>query len=139
MNVKKSGVVLALLLASGACRIAAPYDAISYKNATDLKAQSRLLIKKSNMSAGNHQTKIDDLRLKLHQALEYERGKGRPNAETVRLWEILVDPDGNMMGGFLKLWEEKRTVSPAFAREFETVSAEAFDKIIELEHEKVRD
>jgi hypothetical protein len=56
------------------------------------------------------------------------------------LWELLGDPNGNLLGGFLKKWEtENKGQSPAFLEGMGKNIAEAFDKIIELERHKVKD
>lgn len=137
----RSSLILALvvLLALGACALITHYDPTSYKNATDLKAEALLLIEKATDPPGMHAAAIDGLQLKLRQAYEYERGKGSPNALTVQQWELLVDPQSDLLGGFLRKWKaEDKAQGKTFIDEKVKQIAKAFDQIIELERAKVK-
>jgi hypothetical protein len=126
-------------LGIAACALITPYDPTSYQHATDLKAESLLLIEKGVDRPAAHAAEIDALRLKLRQAYEYERGKGSPNVTTVKQWEILNDPDGALLGGFLKKWQsEDRGQSKAFLDGVSKNVSAAFDEIINLENSKVK-
>lgn len=132
-------VVLSILFLAGCAAITA-YDPTSYKNATDLKAEALLLIEKAKDPPGPHAGAIENLRLKLRQAYEYENGKGGRNRFTLEQWALLSDPNGALLGGFLKKWEtENRGQSPAFLEGVSKNVAQAFDEIIKLESHKVKD
>lgn len=129
-----------LLLALSACALVTHYDPTSYKNATDLKAEALLLIEKAKDPPGVHAAAIDSLLLRLRQAYEYERGKGNPNMITVKQWELLINPKGNLLGGFLQKWKvENKAQSATFTEAAAKLTEKAFDQIIELERAKVRD
>jgi len=133
--------VLALLLLSAlsACALISQYDPTSYQNATNLKAEALLLVEKAKEPPGMHTTAIDGLRLKLLQAYEYERGKGDPNRITVEQWKRLSDPEGALLGGFLRKWtSENQGQSDAFLKGLSKNVGEAFDQIIKLESAKVK-
>jgi len=139
LNRHKREIFLFFLLWLTSCALITSYDPISYKNATDLKAESLLLIEKAQDAPGAHTEAIDSLRLKLRQAYEYEAGKGKPNAITVEQWRLLVDPKGHLLGGFLQKWEvEKKAQGDVFRDEMTKQVAEAFDKIIQLEGSKLK-
>lgn len=124
---------------SSACAALTRYDPTSYKTATDLKAQALLLIEKATEAPAAHQREIDDLRVRVRQALEYEKGKGKPNQLTVKQWELLSNPSGHLLGGFLRKWEaEGRSQNPAFIAGASKNVSEAFDEIIKLESGKVK-
>lgn len=132
--------VFVLLLALGACALITHYDPTSYKNATDLKAEALLLIEKAQDPPGIHAAAIDGLHLKLRQAYEYERGKGSPNMLTVKQWELLINPKGNLLGGFLQKWKvEDKAQGATFIEATAKLIGKAFDQIIELERAKVKD
>ncbi len=138
---RRSALILAcaLSVAWGACALITPYDPTSYKNATDLKAEALLLIEKATDPPSAHAAAIDGLLLKLRQAYEYERGKGNPNMLTVKQWELLINPQGNLLGGFLQKWRaENRAQSAAFIENAAALVGKAFDQIIELERAKVK-
>jgi len=86
--------------------------------------------------------KIDDMRVKLAKAYEYEKGKEGPNQITVKQWELLNNPDKDLLGGFLKSWAAKKGESKGFSKGFvdekKSQIGEAFDQIIELESAKVK-
>jgi hypothetical protein len=131
--------VVALALTLSACALISGYDATSYQHATDLKAESLILIEKATDPPAQHQAEIDTLRLKLRQAYEYERGKGKPNAITVQQWELLNDPRGALLGGFLKKWQDENAgQSRAFLQGVAKNVGDAFDQIIKLENGKVK-
>jgi hypothetical protein len=127
-------------LGVAACALITHYDPTSYQRATDLKAESLLLIEKAVDAPAARAAEIDALRLKLRQAYEYERGKGSPNVITVKQWEILNDPDGALLGGFLKKWQtENKGQAQAFLDGVSKNVGAAFDQIIRLENSKVKD
>jgi hypothetical protein len=129
-----------LMLGLAGCAAITGYDPTSYKNATDLKAETLLLIEKAKDPPGLHAAQIEGLRLKLRQAYEYEKGKGGRNRITMEQWALLSDPNGVLLGGFLKKWEtENRGQSPAFLEGVSKNIAEGFDEIIKLESRKVKD
>lgn len=134
------GVVVPVLLAMLLCGCGSSisiYDATAYKLATDLKAESLTLMEKAVEPATVHGETIDALRLDLLKALEYERG--RPDNElSTRMWSILLDPNRNLLGGFLRRWEESGPLSSAFVSEARGQVGEAFDQIIGLEIGKLR-
>ncbi len=122
------------------CAAITGYDPTSYKTATDLKAEALLLIEKAKDPPSQHAAAIESLKVRLPQALEYEKGKGERNRFTKELRELISDPNGNLLGGFLKKWEtENRGQSPAFLEGMTKNVGEAFGKIIELESRKVKD
>ena len=142
MDLRTLKSLMAILLAGflAGCAAITGYDPTSYKTATDLKAEALILIEKAQDPPTQHAAAIDSLRLKLRQAVEYEKGKGERNRFTKELWEILTDPNGSLLGGFLKKWEtENKGQSPAFLDGIGKNVGEAFDRIIELESRKVKD
>lgn len=133
-------VVVLLILLFSACTAITGYDPTSYKNATDLKAEALLLIQKAKDPPDLHRAEIERVRVKLQQAYEYERGKGDRNRLSKEQWELLADPKGSLLGGFLTKWEtENRGQSPAFLEGVAKNIAQAFDEIIRLESRKVKD
>lgn len=85
----------------------------------------------------NYEDHADQLRLGLQRA--YEFANGRPdNEHSARLWRIMIDPDGEMMGGFLTRWEENGAMSDVFITEVKENITEGFDIIIGLESGKIR-
>ncbi len=81
------------------CALMTGYDPTSYKTATDLKAESLILMDKAIAAPDDAQlAKIDELWVKLSKAYEYEAGKDGPNIETVKQWKLLKDPEKDLLG-----------------------------------------
>jgi len=80
--------------------------------------------------------RIQNLELELDKA--YEFAKGRPRNEfSARQWEILLDPERNLLAGFIRRWENSETLSWPFIVEASGVVSDAFDTIIGLESGKI--
>jgi hypothetical protein len=131
---------LALSLVLSACALTTHYDATSYQNATNLKAETLLLVEKAKDPPGKHAQAIEALRLRLLQAYDYERGKGRLDRPTVEQWRLLIDPDAALLGGFLRKWKtENAHQSDAFLKGIARNVGDAFDEIIKVQSAKVKD
>jgi hypothetical protein len=128
-----------VLFIFSACQTIGAYDPTSYKTATDLKAEAMLLIPKSTDGPELHKVEIEDLRLQMQKALEYEQGKGRSNNLTASQWTLLADPNGALLGGFLRKWQaEGKGQNPAFINPLSVTISAALDEIIKLESHKVK-
>lgn len=94
----------ALLLAARVQRIR-PYVVTSHKTATDLEVEALFLTEKAKDLPLQDAAAIEHMKLTIRQALEYEQGKGNRNRFPGELWGLLDDPDGSLLGEFLKKWE----------------------------------
>lgn len=120
----------------GACSpTISEFNARAYEQATSLKVESLALMERGTEPYTEHVSAVDELRTELRKAHEF--AQGRPNNEiSARQWEILIDPDRDLLGGFLRDWEEQSSFSEVFVEEKKTQIARAFDTIIELESGK---
>jgi hypothetical protein len=90
----------------------------------------------ATMSYSEYEEDVTYLRTELQKA--YEFAKGRPNNEiSTKQWEILVDENRNLLGGFLKRWQDEETLSEMFVTEAQQIVSDAFDTIIGLESGKI--
>jgi len=133
-----------LVLAVAACGpTISEFNARAYEQATSLKVEALALMDEATTSYAEHAGAVEHLKTELEKAHEF--AKGRPNNEiSARQWDILIDPERDLLGGFLADWEEQSSFSPAFVEEKKAQVARAFDTIIELESgkrtpEEVRD
>lgn len=109
----------------------------AYEQATSLKVESLALMDEATDSFSDHAESARQLKVELEKA--YEFAQGRPNNEiSARLWKTLIDPEGNLLGGFLQRWKEASSLSAAFVTEKKKQVAEAFDTIIDLESGKIK-
>ncbi len=129
--------VVALALAINACTTISQYDQAAYQHAVNAKVDALAVMNKATGSYDEHQKEIESLMTELDKTYEYDRG--RPlNIITVAQWNILRDPDRNLLGGFLKMWKAKGTLSSTLVAEKKTQIADAFDQIIQLESGKIK-
>jgi hypothetical protein len=130
-------LVVMLALATGACSTISYYDRAAYEHAVNAKVDTLALMDKATDSYEEHQKEIESLMTELDKAYEYDRG--RPfNTITVAQWNILRDPDRNLLGGFLTVWKARGALNSMFVAEKKGQIADAFDQIIQLESGKLK-
>jgi len=129
-------LIVSISLVIYSCTTISVFSPEAYKQAVDLKVESLELMYFATMSFGDYEDDVVYLKTELDKA--YEFSKGRPNNEiSTRQWEILIDPEGNLLGGFLNRWQEEETLSEMFVTEMQTLVGDAFDTIIGLESGKI--
>lgn len=119
------------------CAPISEYSPYAYQQAVSLKVEFLALMEQAVNSFQEMKDDVDELKIELLKA--YEFSKGRPHNEiSTGQWEILIDPDRNLLGGFLKRWEEQSTLSQFFINEAKGLVSDAFDTIIGLESGKIK-
>lgn len=124
------------LVALGCTPSIAPFSARAYEQAVDIKVDMMRTIERAEEPFGNHRTRVEALKLRMQKASEFAKGRPR-NEISARQWEIMVDPEGFMAGGFLARWELEDSLSWGFIREASIQIEAGFDAIIGLESGKV--
>ena len=131
-----SMLTIAVGLMLWSCTSISVFSPEAYKQAVDLKVESLSMMSFATMPYADFEDDVDFLKTELNKA--YEFSKGRPQNEiSTRQWEILINPDGNLLGGFLKRWEDEETLSEMFVTEMQSLVSDAFDTIIGLESGKI--
>jgi PBP1b-binding outer membrane lipoprotein LpoB len=134
---KKLNLVIVLALMLSACSTISHYDQAAYEHAVNAKVDTLDLVSRATGSYDAHAKEIESLLTELDKAYEYDRG--RPlNLITVTQWNILRDPDRDLLGGFLKMWKAKGALNPTFVAEKKAQISDAFDQIIQLESGKLK-
>jgi hypothetical protein len=129
-----SALILSLTVWS--CASISVFSPEAYNQAVELKVESLELMSFATLPFYDSEEQVSYLKTELNKA--YEFSKGRPNNEiSTKQWEILINPEGNLLGGFLKRWEEEETLSEMFVTEMQTLVGDAFDTIIGLESGKI--
>ncbi len=120
-----------------ACSSISEFSQYAYQQAVDLKVESLDLIGNADQPFEDFADDVYSLKIELSKAVEFARG--RPDNEiSTKQWEILTDEKRNLLGGFLKRWEEEDTLSPMFVDEAKKIISDAFDTIIGLESGKIK-
>ena len=140
MNIEAKTYCVAIVFFAGivlsSCSSVSVFSPEAYQQAVNLKVESVDLMSFATLPYPEFEEEVSFLNTALDKACEY--AKGRPNNEiSTKQWEILIDPDGNLLGGFLKRWEEEDTLSPMFVTEMQGLVGDAFDTIIGLESGKI--
>jgi hypothetical protein len=133
---KMKSILISLILILYSCTSISEFSSEAYKQAVDLKVESLELMSYATESYIDYQEDVDLLKQGLKKA--YEFAKGRPNNEiSTQQWEILIDEDRSLLGGFLKRWEDEDTLNEMFVTEAQSLVSDAFDTIIGLESGKI--
>ncbi len=128
-------ITLVVILQS--CSQVSLYSEPAYSMAVKLKLRSLDMMSKATEGYSKHAGEVDSLKSDLRFAYEYS--KGRPEKDLItKQWEIMINPDRNLMGGFLRIWKEDLILSPVFVTEAQRVIGDAFDTIIGLESGKIK-
>lgn len=129
-------LILAIILSIWSCSTISVFSPEAYKQAVDLKVESLELMSFATSPFDEYKENVTTLRTDLTKA--YEFALGRPDNElSAEQWEILINEDGNLLGGFLKRWETEGTLGEMFVTEMQSLVSDAFDTIIGLESGKI--
>lgn len=123
------------LIFLAACSTIDVFNQRAYEQATSIKVEALTLIDKATDSYNNHKTEIDQLELSAKKAYEYAKGREK-NIESTMQWEIMVNPERNLLFGFLKRWKEEDKLGSAFISNAKEIISDGFDAVIELESGK---
>ena len=78
---------------------------------------------------------IEDLKEQLNNAYKYETSRNN-NDESIKQWRVLINPDGNFLGGFLSNWKSQNKLSETFINQAKDLVRSGFNEIIALERSK---
>ena len=135
-NLNKAGSIPIIIFVLLSCSSISVFSPEAYKQAVDLKVESLNLMSSATMPFADYKEEVLYLTTELDKAFEFS--KGRPDNEiSTEQWEILIDQEGNLLGGFLKRWETEGTLSEMFISEMQLLVSDAFDAIIGLESGKI--
>ena len=121
------------------CSIPITYhDATTYKNLTDLKAEAVMLVETFDTKPfAANEAAIADITLKFRKAYEYEKGKGKPNSDTMEQFDEI----GKLLNADITDYRENgnATLGPKYFQEAARVLGQAFDIVIATENLKNKD
>ncbi len=129
--------MLVVLLSFAACASISTFDQYAYTQTTSLKVDALNTMELATTDFASNEKTVQDLQTKLQKVYEYE--KNRPKNEiTLRMWNILLDTNGHLIGGFLKRWENEKKLNAVFVQEEKKIVGDAFDQIAGLESHKLK-
>jgi hypothetical protein len=135
------GVAWRGLLLAGAVTSCRPtistFSPVAYEQATSLKVDALAVMDRATEPYAEHRAEAESLGVRLAKA--YEFAKGRPkNDLSARQWQILIDPERHLLGGFLARWKKEAKLSTTFVTEAKGLVSDAFDTVIGLESGKLK-
>ena len=130
-------VLAAVLIFLGSCKTISVFDQYAYAQATALKVDALNMMDKATETYASQQAAIEAVNTQIEKVYEYEKHR-QQNTITIKMWELLKNPDKNLYGGFIKRWKDRSTLNAEFIREAKIQIAQAFDMIAELEGEKIK-
>lgn len=99
MKLFHSFLIFTISLIIWSCSSISEFSPEAYKQAVNLKVESLELMSFATEQYSDFGEEVVYLRTELKKA--YEFSKGRPNNEiSTRLWEVLINEEGNLLGGF---------------------------------------
>ncbi|MGD0820905.1 MAG: hypothetical protein ABSA71_09185 [Desulfomonilia bacterium] len=134
-QVIRLSLLIGILTMIFACSTIAPFNKTADQQDLAIKAEALSLMDKATESFTLHKSEIENLKLDMEKAYEYAKAESK-NEITTKQWEIVKDPNGNSLGGFLKKWEDEGSLSPVFITGAKKVISGHFDSIIRLEEGK---
>ena len=132
-----SSAIILMMLTFTSCASMATFDQYAYAQTTSIKVDGLNIMDLAKEDFSTHKEAVAAFRTKLQKVYEYE--KNRPKNEfTIGLWDKLLDPEGHLLGGFLKRWESENKLGAAFIRDEKKMVDRAFDMIAGLESKKLK-
>lgn len=129
--------LLVVVLSLAACATISSFDQYAYVQTTSLKVDALNTMQLATTDYTANEKTVEELQTKLQKAYEYE--KNRPKNEiTLKLWTILLNPEGHLLGGFVRRWEKDKKLNAVFIQEEKKIVADAFDQIAGLESQKIK-
>ena len=110
------------------------YDPFTFDQTKLIKTETLSLMDKSDTPFTDSQDEVTNLKTKMASMVTYESGK-KNNEITIKMWKVLSS-DKNLVGSYLKLWEEKGSLNTVFKDEAKPQIEEAFDKMLFFEKSK---
>jgi hypothetical protein len=127
----------ALLLATlfAGCAILAPFNQYSFDETARLKVESLSLIRKAKQPYAVHAQKADSVMAGMNSAYRDALLRSK-NLESLKQWEILLDPEQGSLAGTIRKWKWSGTLPADTIAAARKRIARNFDEISRLEGNK---
>jgi hypothetical protein len=108
------------------------YDQYALAQAISVKVDALNLMDQATDDYQAHQKEIAALNTEIEKIYEYDKWRTKDSL-TIKQWDILKNPDGHLLGGFLSNWKKHGKESSVFIGDKKIEVSAAFDQIIKLE------
>ncbi len=113
-----------------------PFDAMAFSKGQTIKNAAVELIGMSTNDYSASEGRVNEFQHMVDTQIETETARGEKNQKSVDMWKLLMNPNQNLMGGFLKRWKDKGKLSSTFVNEIKPLVSRNIDKILSLESKK---
>lgn len=140
LKLKYTTFLIAFFIAITSCTTTktAQFDPYSYQKTTEIKVETSKLMSYATTSYNLHKEEVEALLLSIDKLTEYEKNK--PNNEiSFAMWKVLNDKERNLLAGFFKRWETKKTLSQTYLEESKKQVLDALDLLIQYEIKKEKE
>ena len=124
-----------------ACNILGPtiasYDQYAYTQTTSLKVDALNLMDSAVYSYQSEIKNVATVKLNIQKLYEYDKNRAK-NSITMKQWQILMDTNGHLLGGFLVRWRNSGKLKKAFIDDAKAIVDSSFSQIAKLESRKVQ-
>ena len=124
-------------LAMCGCSSIAHFDQVAYTQITSVESDALSLMDKAIEDYTSHKAEIEDVTNKIQKAYLYDKNRPK-NKITEEMWNLIIDPDGHLYGGFIARWKADGKLGTIFIAEAKKKMQENFDRIAQLESKKVK-
>ena len=131
-KVKNTWIVVMTFLIAWSC--APLQDPVTLRETQETKQATLTLIEKGDTPFSQNEEAVSALKTRMENIETREKNKKR-NEITAKMWELLSS-DEHLVGSYLKLWEEKGTLSTMFIEQATPQIEEAFDMMLLYETKK---
>ncbi len=111
------------------------YSPYVYDETARLKKQSLALVDKAVEPYAKQEAKVEALKLDLSALVQQEQARKR-NAAKVKQWQLLLNEQGHLLGGFLVKWQKDTVLNEVFVRLAESQIEQAFEVIQATEKDR---
>jgi hypothetical protein len=92
---------LVVLISIAGCATISSFDQYAYTLTTSLKVDALNTMSLATDDYATNEKTVKELQTNLQKVYEYE--KNRPKNEiTLKMWDVLLNPEGHLLGGFMK-------------------------------------
>lgn len=113
-------------------------DVFSLEQNEIIKTDAIALMKRAGKNYSSMEGDVNDLKSRINTLIDHEKDRGETNVKTVKMWELMMDPNEKLLGGFLARWENEGKLNGPFIKEIAKQVSGNFDKIIKYEKKKKR-
>jgi len=115
----------------------ASYDQYAYIQTTSLKVDALNLMDSAIYSYQSEIKNVATVKINIQKLYEYDKNRAK-NGITVKQWQILMDTNGHLFGGFLIRWRNSGKLKKAFIDDVKAIVDSSFSQIARLESRKVQ-